>query len=172
MTDKLIVQMTPAGLVELHPFSGGVPTRIVTGRDNERLILHPWQITQLWSDAELAAIGLYRVEPVAPPADHVVVSYHFELQGEMVVQVIETAPLPPVIVESVTPAQGVMALYETGMLDTVEAAVAAHPYEPVRIYWHRALAWERDNPYMQALAMELGLSDEMMEQLFEQASHY
>lgn len=30
-------------------------------------VVHPWQITTLWSDAELEAIGLYRVDPPALP---------------------------------------------------------------------------------------------------------
>jgi P2 family phage contractile tail tube protein len=36
------------------------------GSDNA---LHGWQLIELWSDEELAQIGVYRVTPVSPPTD-------------------------------------------------------------------------------------------------------
>ncbi len=73
-----------------------------------------------------------------------------------------TAP-PPVIVSS---AQAVEALDRAGLLDAVEAAIAAHPLRSVRNWYERANVWERGHAYVQALGAEIGLTDEQIDALF------
>ncbi|EIM25762.1 hypothetical protein [Microvirga lotononidis] len=75
-------------------------------------------------------------------------------------------PFPSVV----TAAQAKIALFNGGLLDQVKAVVAAHPYEIVRIWFADANNWERGNPYVQALGVEIGLTDEQMDELFVQAS--
>lgn len=77
---------------------------------------------------------------------------------------------PPAVPASVTRAQARVALYEAGLLAQVEAAVAAHPYEVVRIWWENALNIERANPYLVGLAIELELSEQQVDDLFIAAS--
>lgn len=71
-------------------------------------------------------------------------------------------PFPSVV----TSAQAKIALYSAGLLDQVKAVVAAHPYEVVRLWYDNAGTWERGNPYVQALGVEIGLTDEQIDDLF------
>src|ERR1700676_4397103 len=59
--------------------------------------LHGWQCAELWTDAELNAVGVYRVQPVPPPTDpDVTISgYHFERVGGNIVQVLDLVQPPP-----------------------------------------------------------------------------
>lgn len=70
-------------------------------------------------------------------------------------------PEPEYVPDSITPAQAKAELFERGLLSTAETAVAEHPYELVRIYWHSALQWDRNNAYVIAYAYELGLQDQL-----------
>ncbi|CAA0129345.1 Uncharacterised protein [Starkeya nomas] len=73
---------------------------------------------------------------------------------------------PPTVPASVTRAQARVALFEAGLLAQVDAAVAAHPYELVRIWWADALNIERNHPYLVAMAVELELTEQQVDQLF------
>lgn len=77
---------------------------------------------------------------------------------------------PETFVTSVTAAQAKIALYHAGLLNAVEAAVARHPYPPVRIWYTDAREWERGFSYVQALGLEMGLTDAQMDALFLAAS--
>lgn len=77
-------------------------------------------------------------------------------------------PSPPVL--RVSSAQAQTALYQKGLLPMVRAIVQAHPYEPVRIFFNSATFWEKANPYVQAIAEELGLKPAQLDALFEAAS--
>jgi len=59
--------------------------------------LHGWQCAELWTDAQLAQVGVYRVNPVAQPTDPDVVvnGYHFERVAGKVTQVFNLIKLPP-----------------------------------------------------------------------------
>lgn len=67
--------------------------------------LHPWQCVELWSDAELNAVGVYKLQPAALPADpdvHIL-GYHFERDGEgNVVQVLDLQLPGPLTKEQLT----------------------------------------------------------------------
>lgn len=90
------------------------------------------------------------------------------LNGKVVVY--EGTATPEAVVHVVTAAQAKIALYHAGLLDAVEAAVRAHPYPPVRIWYSDAREWERGFSYVQALGLELGLTDAQMNALFLAAS--
>lgn len=76
--------------------------------------------------------------------------------------------------DRVSPAQAEIALWryeENGyapgqLLAQVRALIETYPYEPVRIWWRKATYLSRDHPYLQALAIELGLSEETVDGLF------
>lgn len=76
------------------------------------------------------------------------------------------APYVPTVPYAVSRAQALVALFEAGILADVEALVASHPYEVLRIWWANAQQFERNNPYLNALAVELGLTDEQVDNLF------
>ena len=71
---------------------------------------------------------------------------------------------------AVTKAQGQIALFNADLLDDLEAAIAAHPYRPVRIWYESANVWERKNPYVNLLGPELNLTDEDIDRLFIEAA--
>jgi hypothetical protein len=98
--------------------------------------------------------------PVAPGNRH---------YAEIIASGVEIAPFvaPPVpIPTSCGPAQAKIVLWEMGLLDQVEAMVNAHPYRPVSIWYAAATVWERSHPYVTALAYELNLTDEQIDDLF------
>lgn len=79
-------------------------------------------------------------------------------------------PGPVAIVPgSVSPAQAEIALhrYDDGvLLAQVNALIDAYPYEPVRIWWRKATYIARDHAYLQAVALELGLTEQTVDALF------
>ena len=79
-------------------------------------------------------------------------------------------PAPVELVpERVSPAQAEIALhrYDEGvLLGQVKALIETYPYEPVRIWWRKATYIARDHPYLAALAIELGLSEHVVDGLF------
>ena len=83
-------------------------------------------------------------------------------------------PPPPVVITSVTMRQARLALLGAGLLDDVDAAIAAIP-NPVQrkaaeIEWEYATTVDRDSPFTQQLAQGLGLTTEQKNELFIQAS--
>jgi hypothetical protein len=81
-------------------------------------------------------------------------------------------PVPPVP-ESVTMRQARLALLGAGLLDTINAAIAAMPGaagEAARIEWEFATTIERSNPLFAQLAEQIDLSSEQVDALFVEAA--
>jgi hypothetical protein len=102
MAGEIIVQKvsdaeSPDGFrfVERHSVEGS----ITTGQGTDQQVMHPWSITRTWTEEELNAVGIYRVDRVEPPPSHIITSYHFEMRGDKVVQVLETMVMHPPVVE-------------------------------------------------------------------------
>lgn len=83
---------------------------------------------------------------------------------------------PPTVsvITSVTMRQARLALLGAGLLDDVDAAIAAIP-DPVQrkaaeIEWEYAQTVDRDSPFTRQLAQGLGLTDEQKDALFTQAA--
>jgi hypothetical protein len=79
-------------------------------------------------------------------------------------------PPPPPIPMEVSAVQAKTALFAAGLYDAVETALGGSPYALIRIWWDSAQVWRRDNPYISALATELGLSDDQVDGLFVAAA--
>lgn len=81
---------------------------------------------------------------------------------------------PPVVVSSVTMRQARLALLGAGLLDSVDAALAAiaDPTQrrAAQIEWEYAQEVRRDHQWVQNLAGALGLDDAALGSLFEQAA--
>lgn len=80
-----------------------------------------------------------------------------------------TATDPGAVPASVSAFQARAALFAAGLLDDVEAAVAAAD-RLTRIAWESAQAFERGSPTIATLAAALGLSDEQLDDLFRAAA--
>lgn len=68
---------------------------------------------------------------------------------------------------SVTAAQAKLALYNADLLDAVKEAAAAYP--PMQIFFDNAPTWSEDHPYVWGLAAQLGIPDEQITKLFNDA---
>lgn len=87
----------------------------------------------------------------------------------------EPADPPPVpVITSVTMRQARLALLGAGLLDDVNAAIAAIPDPTQRkaaeIEWEYAQTVDRDSSFTQQLAAGLGLTSEQLDALFTQAA--
>jgi hypothetical protein len=76
---------------------------------------------------------------------------------------------PPPPVPDLTPLQLRQGLLAAGMLDDVEALIAAGPVD-LRLAYQHASAFERSHPMIAALAAQIGLSDAAVDHLFRAAA--
>lgn len=90
-----------------------------------------------------------------------------------VAEVLQPAPAAPVP-QRVTRAQGKAALYKAGLLAQVEAFVDAMPEGEDKAFAQFALSdcnnWERESPFLNAAAKQLGLTQERLDELFRAAA--
>ena len=108
-------------------------------------ISYPANWLQLASPADLSAVGI------------------------TVTVVPDPAPPPPSPVTVVTPRQARLALNAAGLLDKVNAAVAAAD-PATQITWEFATQIDRNDPLIAALAGVLNLSSAQIDTLFAQAA--
>jgi hypothetical protein len=78
-------------------------------------------------------------------------------------------PEPNAVPASVTPLQARRALRQAGLLAAVEAAVAQAD-DDTQDAWQYALSIERSNPIIAALAAQLDMTDEQIDDLFRLAA--
>lgn len=156
-------------MIAVQETAPGVFTEIARGMSFEASgVLHPWQVAELWSDEDLAAIGVYRVEPAEIPPYKAVTNTSYERdETSKVIQVLTLEDAP---IESVSASSAKLVLDDDGIYEAVETICVDHPVLAVRIYWTTAATWERGNPYVQAIGMEMELSDEQMDDMFRRAT--
>lgn len=85
--------------------------------------------------------------------------------GAWVIRTPDPATLPPPVPYSVTPRQVRLLLLAQGLLASVEAMIAAQD-EATRITWEYALEFRRDDPLLNQLAVNLGLTEDQIDQFF------
>ena len=87
---------------------------------------------------------------------------------------LEEKPVAPVVEPSVpavvTVRQAKLALLQAGLLDDVEAAIAASADRAVQIEWEYATEFLRDWPALLAMQPALGLTDTQIDDLFRRAA--
>jgi len=76
---------------------------------------------------------------------------------------------PYVKVTTVTPRQARLALNAAGLLDQVEATISAAD-KPTQLTWEYAVEFRRDDPLINGLGAQLGLTDAQIDALFVTAS--
>ena len=81
---------------------------------------------------------------------------------------------PPAVPQTVTMRQGRLALHAAGLLEHVDAAIEAIPGPAQRkaaeIEWEFAQQFDRKWPLVAALAHQLSLSEEQLDEMFRQAA--
>jgi hypothetical protein len=137
-------------------------------------ITHPLNIEHQWSSQELEAIGLWRDDMIAAadpvPDGKVVTGTTVERVGGVVkfVHALEDAPAPAVP-RSISMRQARLALLQAGLLSAVEAAIndlTEPDKSAARIEWEYATEMRRDHHLIAALAVEMQLSDQQVDDLF------
>lgn len=134
-------------------------------------VLHPWQIVELWSDTELAAIGIYRVQPTLIPAGKSLRGYTFARVAGVVKQMLTLADLPAAPPPSATPRQIRLALTQIGVRQQIEEWVNTQPLD-VQDNWHYASVFLRDNVLINEAATVLGKTSADIDALFALARTY
>jgi hypothetical protein len=81
----------------------------------------------------------------------------------------QAAAQPLVVPQSITPRQCRLILSQQGLLAQVEALIALSD-EPTRITWEYALEFRRDDPLLNGLATQLGLTGQQIDAFFTAAS--
>lgn len=147
-------------IVQEHP--QGVFTQLTYGQtithDN---VLHPWQVVDLWSDADLAKIGAYKVIPATVPNGFQIVSASFERVDGVVTQVAVTEPLPL----KASARQLRLAMNATGLRDGIEEYVASQSRD-VQDSWQWTTEFESTHPFVVGAAEQLNKSEEDLRALF------
>lgn len=135
-------------------------------------VLHPLNVEQLWSDADLNGAGLYRVTPfVAPVGQQIAGPATYTLSGNVVIETFPTEPVPPPPpVTSVSNRQGRLALLGAGLLSQVQAAINADATGALAIWWDYSTAFDRQNPQLLQVANTLGLTSSQIDALFATAA--
>lgn len=79
-----------------------------------------------------------------------------------------TKPVPP---QEVTRFQARAALYQAGLLDQVEASIAAPDTDMMlKLAWQDAQTFKRNSQFVSGMALKLGLSEQQIDSLFVAAS--
>ena len=120
-------------------------------------------------EVEIAGIGVVPFTATASDIEPIGREIHAALlagaAGPIAAWVPPSAPVPG----SVTAFQARAALLAAGLLDEVEAAVAAAD-RLTQTAWEYAQAFERTSPTIAALAAALGLTDAQLDDLFRAAA--
>ena len=88
---------------------------------------------------------------------------------EFEARAVEEQNRPPEVPFSITPRQCRLVLAQQGLLSSVEAMITAQD-EATRITWEYALEFRRDDPLLNALGVDLGLTHEQIDQFFISAA--
>ena len=133
---------------------------------------YPWQITELWSDAELETLNIYRVEPGETPEGQRLVGYEFgrDANGKVIyIPTFEGIPAPPLPVPTSASKLGLKrALAEIGLWDQVKAAIAADP--DAQEEWDLAVEIRRTDPLVQMMIDAMGLTPEQADAILIRAN--
>jgi hypothetical protein len=115
----------------------------------------------------------YSMLPVAPSAPPPVTIYEKTVEGTPALiggQWTQTWTVVAADVPSyITPRQCRLVLMQQGLLAQVEQMIAQQD-EATRITWEYALEFRRDDPLLNALAQNLGLTDQQIDEFFVAAA--
>jgi hypothetical protein len=124
-------------------------------------VLHPWQITELWSAAELQAIGVYRVEPAPAPNPAIAVKgYSFQRNGDTVVQILDLdIPGENTPVEiTCTARQLRLAMNELGLRADIEEYVKSQPMD-TQDMWNYTPVFYSSHPFVIGAMEQMNKTD-------------
>lgn len=155
----------------LYRISNGQPT--VWAGDPIGEVQYPSTIENLWSDADLSAIGLYRASDPGIPDGKVATSSSVQLVNGVptVIYVLEDAPPAPLPI--LLPYQFFAMLEISGKKPDLDAFISSIPAPGnivARAKLDRSLEFRRDNDLVLAAQQALGLTDQQLDALWTQAA--
>lgn len=133
---------------------------------------HPPGALLSYGSDDLERYGVAVLAVPATPQGKRLTGYTLGLdrRGQPKVQAATFEPLPPPAVpRTVSRMQAKLALHAQGLLDDVEAAVAAAPRE-VQIYWTEVAELHRDHAILNQMTGALGWTSEQVDDLFRAAA--
>jgi hypothetical protein len=157
----VIVRENPASVFAELPFGQSIPSPDGT-------VLHAWQITDLWSDADLAAEGIYRVAPAVVPAGKIVTAIAYQRVNGIVTQVLTLTDQVPVGQRTCSPRQIRLAMTQQGVRQACEDWVSAQS-QNVKDNWEYATVIDENNPLIAACMSALGKTQADVAALFDLA---
>lgn len=153
--DKIVVQETKPGVFTQVAFG---QTFVIDD------VQHGWQVVELWSDADLAEIGVYRVTPAVPPEGYEIVSACIKRLGGVVKQVLVTRPSPPRPLKA-SARQLRLAMNTLGIRDEIEEYVASQSRD-VQDSWQWTTEFESNHPFVVGTAEHLNKNEAELIALF------
>jgi predicted protein tyrosine phosphatase len=157
----VIVRENPANVFAELPFGQSIPSPDGT-------VLHAWQITDLWSDADLATEHIYRVAPAVVPQGKIVSATGYQRVNGTVTQILTLADEVPVGQRVASPRQIRLALNQQGLRQACENWVASQAQD-VKDNWDYATFIKEDNPLIIACMNGIGKTQADLTALFDLA---
>ena len=117
-------------------------------------------------DTDCSSLGFEFLEEVEQPKQEGF--YAVEVAPINNKQTWELVAIPKEVPQEITPLQSKLQLLEIGLLDEVEALVAAD--RKVQLYWEYALVIERDNEILLMITSALGMTEDEVDEFFITAS--
>lgn len=135
----------------------------------------PINAEKVYSTIELLKFGLVQPIPFKIPNGKRTVGgpVYIKTSPTTIEEIYQVEDIPPTIPDqilSVSAAQALLALDDAGLLDQVTQICENHPVKAVRIWFAKATVWERENPYVLAMAIECNITDSEIDALFLAAS--
>lgn len=124
-------------------------------------VLHPWQITELWTDEELAALHLYRVGRASVSADKALKGYSFARVDGSVQMVLD---LEDAVLKA-SARQLRLAMNALGLREDIEEYVASQDID-VRDSWQWTTEFESTHPFLVGAAEQMNKTPEEVKALF------
>ena len=128
---------------------------------------------QIIYDTDTGKIKALATDAYAGPDAHISAPEGFTAD-DMTRYIVQGGELVEPVPEGITPRQAKIALLQAGLLDDVEAAVAAIPDETTRriaqVEWEYAQEVRRDWPLLVQVAAQMGLTDAQVDELFREGA--
>lgn len=153
--DRIIVRETQAGV-----FTEALWGQTFVVGD----VQHGWQVVELWSDADLAEIGFYRVTPATAPEGYRIVSASIQRVNGVVTQVAVTEPVPPPVMKA-SARQIRLAMNLLGLRDDIEQYVASQDRD-VQDSWQWTTEFDSTHPFLVGAAEQLNKTPDDVKALF------
>lgn len=135
-------------------------------------VQYPANVFTNFSEAELEDIGIFTVhyEEVPTPEGKQVKDYEYEWEDGRVIATPIFEETPVVVPFSVSRAQGKASLLSFGLLDEVSSYIEAMPAGVDKtlalLAFDETNEWQRNSPFLQQMAVEIGLTEEQLDNLF------